>query len=258
MLGHTDMMDLAAVLDIILQYLKVLAWPLVVLILAIVYRRPIVTLLERLKKYSGWGQTVELGDFARDLNAKSAEVVAEVVTAEPEESTTPTPETPSPPTADPPLRSYLVRPTPVLDDHQRALVNYLSNLDPQRFAPTARDMIERAWSNVNEVANQIRRELDLSPWAAKGLTMFSHALVQMNLISIQTANLAAGLDELHRNIQRADDDDITPYVVSDFVSTAENLQQALTQVRNTITLDRLLNAPDPEEIVEDPSPQTRP
>lgn len=264
-------MELGEWLDIILQYLKVLAWPLVVFTLAIVYRKPVITLLQRLKKYSGWGQTVELGDRARDLNLESVEVLSETLPPEPEPEPEPETEpgtgtgradTPAtranvagPPEA-PSLSSYRIRTLPELDADERIIVHYLGSLDRQHFERAAQDMIENAWIGVERVARQIANEINLESWATKGLTMFSHGLATRNLISIQTANLAAGLDELHRNIQRASADELTPYVVSDFVSTSERLAQAMQQVLNSITLNRLLDEADASEIQDDPSPQT--
>lgn len=46
--------------QLLLEYLKVLAWPGVVLVLALVYRVPLVRILERLRKASGFGASLHL------------------------------------------------------------------------------------------------------------------------------------------------------------------------------------------------------
>lgn len=64
------------VAELALEYLKVLAWPMVVFTLALLYRRPLIALLARLRKATGWGATVELADEARQLADESAQIAA--------------------------------------------------------------------------------------------------------------------------------------------------------------------------------------
>lgn len=64
---------------LLLEYLKVLIWPVVVLILASIYRKPLVSVLYRLRKASGLGATVELENQSLELAqaAVSATVLEE-------------------------------------------------------------------------------------------------------------------------------------------------------------------------------------
>lgn len=63
-------MELQDWLDTVLEYLKVFAWPAVVLTLALVFRRPLIEVLQRLHKAAGFGASVEL-ERALEQNARS-------------------------------------------------------------------------------------------------------------------------------------------------------------------------------------------
>lgn len=257
-------MELAEWLDIVLQYLKVLAWPLVVLVLALVYRKPVVTLLQRLKKYSGWGQTVELGDLARDLSEESLEVLSEAApadagvreTASPAEPRT-TDTEPTDPRSYPDSSRHVAFPRR-LSPSQRIFTSYLSSLEPKAYPAAARRMIDDAWAALNSIASQLCTELELPLWETTNLTVLAHSLSRRGLVSPATVNVALGLDELRRGINKADDSELTLYVVRDFIDTAENLSQALQQTLNSVTLTRLLDEPDPSEPGDDPQPDMRP
>lgn len=262
-------MELADWLDIILQYLKVLAWPLVVFVLALVYRRPVITLLQRLKKYSGWGQTVELGDRARDLSEESLEVLTEATPLEPvspadpvdpvdpegEERSQAGAEADS--TSQRPDAGRFVSHRGRLNESQRILTSYLGSLDHEHFPRAARRMIDDAWFDMKRMADRIASEVELQPWEAANLTVFAHSLAQRGLINPGASHIAQGLDELRRGIDRADDNELTVYVVRDFVDTAVNFTEALQQTLNAVRLDRLMNEPDPDEGQDDPEQGTR-
>lgn len=233
-------MELPEILDVVLQYLKVLAWPLVVFTLALVYRKPVITLLQRLKKYSGWGQTVELGDQARDLKEDSAVALAQELAAPKKHPAADTPN--DPPGAATPPPAAEAETTQASEDPRRKkferislearldLFNTISNDNPAHFHANARRAVKQSWRSLLEKADTLARWLKLTPEESANLDEIAFALLNRGLINERTAIIAPRLSILHWSITHAKDPDLNLTVVADFVATAANLQEVLNQV----------------------------
>lgn len=254
-------MQLPEILDVILDYLKVLAWPLVVFVLALVYRTPVVTLLQRLKKYSGWGQTVELGDEARELRESSEEMVKEQLHADtaaqpkpssstPEEgasadSLQTTPPSPGraaetqPGSSSRPVHSWPkvrltdkgpFQPTPAA----HYLLDRLARMSEDDLPTSARRTITKAWFDLVQTSDAIAEHFDLSA-AESTLRGVAIALFNRGLITEDTAVLAFRMSRLYAQMQHATEDDLSKVVQFDFVQSATNLRVILSQVLSDLT-----------------------
>lgn len=237
-------MELPEILDVVLQYLKVLAWPLVVFTLALVYRKPVITLLQRLKKYSGWGQTFELGDEARDLKEDSVVALAQELTTPKNHPANGTRD--DPPVAATPLPTADADPPHESEDPRRKrferislaarldLFNAISNDHPAHYHASARRAVKQSWRSLLETADTLARWLKLTPEESANLDEIAFALVNRGLINERTATIAPRLSILHWSITHAEDPDLNLTVVADFVATAANLQEVLNQVLNNL------------------------
>lgn len=231
-------MELPEILDIVLQYLKVLAWPLVVFTLALIYRKPVITLLQRLKKYSGWGQTVELGDEARTLKEQSEDVLerqtAPTVTEEAPETAPPAADAPTeqPPASDttPPAEApHRVWQITHSREAKRAdLFNKLATLPSTDFRTASHRAISRAWKSLLMTCGALANRLDLAPTSS--LNRVAYVLASRGLVDVETAQIAIRLTELYTELRETEGQGHNIYVISDFVDTAENLQVLLEQV----------------------------
>lgn len=74
---HDASVDVARV---VLDYVKALAWPLIVLTLALTFRDEVRRLLRRIKSAKGAGAEVEFGEDAQAVTAEAVQVAAAVVT----------------------------------------------------------------------------------------------------------------------------------------------------------------------------------
>lgn len=231
--GHTDLMELQDWLDIVLRYLQVLAWPVVVFILALVYRSPIVMLLQRLKKYSGWGHSVELHDLLREAKDTSAEALVDETTRSEVTQITDEP-VQAPATAEqaPGSNGSASMPTIAanLFDTQRRRGEAVQALDPANFGPSARVIVNRVWDDLQAVVDRIIEDLNLEPAESTSLRNVAVALVNRALINEKTALVAFRIDDLHKTILRVPNFELTSYMVGDFTEAAWNLQQVLEQV----------------------------
>lgn len=221
-------MELPDILDIVLEYLKVLAWPIVVFTLALVYRRPVITLLQRLKKYSGWGQTVELVDQARDLKEDSEDILEHELTdteAAPATEATPPPAVDAVVTVPP---AY-VPPRILRTKARNQLLSQIADIDPLNFTTDARRAVSTAWRSLHSTTDTIAKMLKLDP-DETGLNAIAVALVNRGLLSKNSALIAFRLAELHHSLLKSRDRDISLDVIANFLETSANLQQILDKI----------------------------
>lgn len=241
-------MTLPEILDIILQYIKVLAWPIVVLILVLVYKRPIIGVLARLRKASGPGVALELD--ARELAEDAQEIAAVEAThvivtppAEPDNTlgtADATPKADSPATGTSPASVQELRARH--PEHDLRYDTAWGTLRP-RSANAA--IVLSAWSDVVDDATPVARALRL-PDGSWSIPHLATVLTQRGYISSSYPTIARRLQSL-RNAVAASHEPPTEDAVVDFLSTSllirEKLQSALKQIR----LDQLLLTPDQSE-----------
>lgn len=236
-------MELSEILEMVLAYLEVLAWPLVVFTLALVYRKPLVTVLQRLKRYSGWGQTVELVEQARDLKEDSEVVLAR-------ELTTPEAKVPSArvvlPEANgsPDVGSKPMPERPpgkeVRDSHaalRQEFFKQIASIDPVKFPTGARRAVSSAWRSLLNTSEALAKRLHLDPGEVS-LNALAVALVNRGLISKSSALIAFRLSELYSNIIHSNDRDLNIETVANFTDSAANLESLLAQVLESLNDDR--------------------
>lgn len=245
-LRHTGRMELSEILDTILQYLKVLAWPLIVLVLALVFRGPVVALLQRVKKYSAWGQTVELGEEARELKHDS-DAVAEVVTSEATKPASAGDQQPVESAGDASANGKAaagaqLAPTgtaaqdAVSSLNRLKLFYRLADIDPTDFPTGARRAVARAWKSLSERVDELALLLNL-PWSGSKLNDVAIALVNRGLLNKNSALIAFRLTGLHNDLTRVSDADLNVQLVQDFMKSAQNLERIFVRVRDDVSLN---------------------
>lgn len=223
-------MELQDWLDTVLEYLKVFAWPAVVVTLALVYRKPLIEVLRRLHKAAGFGATVELErafeQNARSLNeANLPELPPETERESPEpDAPAPTRESPPDPVPDPKkiwgaaaLRNFWAT-----NPETAARLGFPypdEDRDPERYG---RMML--AWAHLEAKAVKLGMLIGLNPSSARNLGVLSGGLLDRKLISHETAEIARSLQRLRNELaHEVENISISPSLTSNFVQTAEKL-----------------------------------
>lgn len=222
---------LIQILEIALEYLKVLAWPIVVFTLALVYRKPLIAVLQRLKKYTGLGQTLILGEQARDIREDSEELLHTESTAAgqapPQEAATDSDEsTPAPTPADagitPTRPDTRYVPTPA----KQALFDQIANNDPVSLPTGARRAISAAWRDLYKTTQAIADWLDLEA-KRRNLTGVTTALVERKVLGGDAVTLAFRLTELHDALLHQPDEDFSLEALVNFLQASDNMGKLL-------------------------------
>lgn len=257
--GFAVFMELA---QLALDYLKVIIWPTAVLTLALIYRRPLVSVLHRLRKASGWGVSVEAE--ARDLAIDSQIVdaseqsVAPPLVAEVDTEQPVTPQTTPDQAAEPEHAS-----DPARDDEVRQLLSRVERLESERASVThmlraarvrdgdviwssdaelsdstsgqmRKNRVEAAWITLIGQAYTIGTFLEM-PRAERTLPGVLMMLAELGYVKTGPWRIARRLTSLYETIQ----DDPNPpseEVVNDFVVAAQNLKNTLQAVEKRLTV----------------------
>ncbi|KAB1893639.1 hypothetical protein F6W69_06340 [Microbacterium oxydans] len=230
-------MELQDWLDTVLEYLKVFAWPAVVLILALVYRKPLIEVLRRLHKAAGFGATVELEkgfeQSARSLNeANLPELVAET-----RESVDPSADTPELKEPETPSREEIPDPMAELKRvwSPAAIRNFWES-NPETAArlglvypdddrhPERYGRMMLAWAHLEARATKLGMLIGLPPSSARNLGVLSAGLLDRKLISHESAEIARSLQRLRNELaHEVENINISASLTSNFVQAAEKL-----------------------------------
>jgi len=182
-------MEIAA---LVLEYLKVVMWPSVVVALALVYRRHLITVLERVRKASGFGASLELADRSLRL-AEQSEEIPELAQAE-----------------------------AIADDDEG-----IANLEGEG-AETLMGRMVIAWSRLERAMHDTAVSLELGTGGTRNLGVISSQLRAQGLIGMETERIAKSLQRLRNEIiHHADEVVLTPPVVEGFVETASNIERVI-------------------------------
>ncbi len=188
--------------QLVLEYVTVLAWPVVAVAALLVFRSDIKTLLSRVKKASGFGAEIELEAEARRVAAQ-AEQLPEL----------------------PPHRM------PKPDKTGVGLDRPVSSLEGQT---TRLGELIVAWLSVEGAARSLSERLGLPPSAGPNLRRLSSELVRRDLLSTQARDVAVQLQEVrNRVIHEPDGVLLTESFISDFKDAARNLVTVLEGILPT-------------------------
>lgn len=248
------------VLRLALDYLKVLVWPAAVLTLALIYKRPLVSVLERLRKASGFGVTVEAEarELARDVQLST--LLEAVTEAGPQQQEGALPTGPSGLPRDPvtdPTETKDYRSEAGLGAQDRASSAnsdarsdrprgrwikvpkhafpsfsseiYASTLgsitSEEEVEESRRSRIDRAWVTLTGMAYVIGKFLDMER-SDRSIAEVAKRLSEEGLTTIGTWRIAVRLTRLYSQLA-TDSDPLSATVTTDFVLSAENLRARL-------------------------------
>lgn len=264
--GFEVFMQLA---QLLLEYLKVLAWPMAVLILALVYKRPLISVLDRLRKATAPGVAFELEAEAAILASDSAKVASQQEQETSEEAPTdhrePTQEPATEPAAESgtadraqtlrePSNDASERPqqktssstttvrlpehAPGRDLRLTAMKRWINSGDSRdRFiqqlfhSGLAHPTVITAWETLERASRAAGQAIGLSSEAYRNVVIVAHILMAQGLISEDTVNIAVRLDNLRHRILDDDEQEVIPTAtLLDFVDSAANLTRILNNV----------------------------
>lgn len=232
--------DLERWLNLVLEFLKVLAWPGTALILACTFRRPIVEALRRLRKFSGMGFDARFAGELADV-AIDAEGLPEL-RDRPTESSPPH-KSPSPSKGKPAEDQHraLDDPQTAMRDPEVAAVieQTFRTAPPSRWAAGVRHGYESsdraaygemliAWQRVERVAAVVGGLIGMSDTAARNMGTLSGRLVPHGFMSEETASIAIRLQRIRNQlVHDAERVEFTPDLLTNFLDAASNLEDAL-------------------------------
>lgn len=226
---------------LLLEYLKVAAWPVVVVVLAFSYRGAIVDVLSRIREASVPGyklvMTQRLEHEVRDLNEKSVpelEDVEDAPTATDDSASSGAPgDEPSEPTAsekdggDGVEAEASVPRSPVRAPrgyYRVKLPGFGFTADPERDEGRNYWNMMTAWSRLESTAVQLGERLGLSPGPSRNLGFLGGQLLARKLISHEAVELGASLQDLrNRMVHELDRIMLTDWMALDFTATAGKL-----------------------------------
>lgn len=222
---------------LLLEYLKVVAWPLVVLILAFAFKGTIVDVLSRIREASGFGakivMTQRLEHEARELNEKLVPELDQDPTAHGladggAERTVDWEDEPAEPSGE--------APAPLDVSPRRARV-YGISMSGDMNVSTVDDQAHNywimmiAWSELEETAVRVGRMLQLAPGVSRNLGVVGRRLLDRGLISAEAAELGVRLQELrNRMVHDLNGFVFTDWMASDFADTARKLAKIYEDV----------------------------
>lgn len=225
-------MELHDLLDVILEYLKVLAWPAIVLTLALIFRRPIIDILERIQEASGWGAKFKLRQQIREV-ADDAETTPEAITVSDATLETAPPATSpaDPPATAPGQPADNADPTDFTSasvDTQHALINEMMRqmLAHDRTRSEQRALIRMSWYGLEKVARRIGPRYGVA-LGEHQVTRVVKRLAAKKRISPELESVATRLEDVFETLRKGGFEGLTPQAANDFVSAADNIRRAL-------------------------------
>lgn len=232
-------MDLHDWLTVVLEYLKVLSWPAIVLTLALIFRRPLVDILVRLQKASGWGAQLELRQGIREA-AEDAETTPEAIT----EATTTAPPTDAPPEGEtdagqpaaetpkhtnppgrtlPDVRGRDGKYVQASIEAGRAAVEAMVGRDRNRSERRASMLI--SWFELAQVAERLGEKYGLPPHARR-VADVAKFLAAKNHFSPEIESVVERLTDIRERLNDAGRDDLTPQATKDFINATDTIRAA--------------------------------
>lgn len=231
---------------LLLDYLKVLAWPVVVLTLVLVYKRPIISVLARLRKATGPGYALELD--ARELVEAAEDADADARTSEPalpdivgEDAGTAPHEEPPPATTNTPPTPQPA-PTPAaaeVDSYKpNARWHFTSDYSPGWLAVDAPaagiSKILFAWNEVERRTAEIADMLSL-PVNARSTRQVAKHLAARGYLTTANAEIASRLQNLRDRVVHGREE-VTDETVEAFMSASAIILKQLQRARRRILL----------------------
>ena len=227
---------------LLLDYLKVLAWPVVVLTLVLVYKRTIMGVLARLRKGKGPGFEIELfsdelADAAKVAAATdAAKEAAQTNTALNETAQAITGRDDGTPTIDatpPSDASSLV--ASLLDPTERP---YRFEWEHVRRKRENLAEVNDAWLALLHAAELAGEELGKEP-GQRTLSRVTLELIRRKVLRPDYATILSGLQALRRQIAAADGPPIED-VIDNFNSTARIITEQFERAHRRLAIERAL------------------
>ncbi|WP_146114327.1 hypothetical protein [Microbacterium sp. MYb72] len=231
---------------LLLEYLKVVAWPLVVIVLAFAYKRTIVDVLSRIREASGFGGKVvltqRLEHDARELNEKPVPEL-EQDAADPSAQGEDDPGTVRDDSDDIPAASNVPASATA---PSRKLRIYHVNASGDASGSAAGEAVNywnmmNAWSRLERTAARLGQRLGFSPGPAQNLGFLGGQLLERGLISSEAFELGVRLQELrNRMVHDLDRFVLTDWLAQDFADTAGKLIRIYEDVIDTLEPDAVI------------------
>ncbi|MBS0024117.1 hypothetical protein [Microbacterium paraoxydans] len=230
-------MELADWLSIVLEYLKVLAWPAMVLTLALIFRRPLIDILVRLQKASGWGAQLELRQEIREAAEDSATTPEAIIEAATEPPIAPPAEKPSATEQSAESSKHKITPRSSLSDVRgrdgwrtdasievgRAAVEALVKRDRDRAERRAVMLIR--WYELEDVARRLGEKYGLPPHARRVADVASFLATKKHF-SPEIESVVERLTDIRERLNDAGREDLTPQAANDFINATNNIRVA--------------------------------
>lgn len=254
-------MELQDWLDTVLEYLKVFSWPAVVLTLALVFRKPIIEVLQRLHKAAGFGASVEL-ERTLEQNARSLNEASLPDLAPADDEATPAEQSEHVVPERPKRDASSVQDERIGSPEQEPSGDEIFNSNKQLWSPAALRRFWRqqphnaaelglphpdaisafgdaenygrmmlAWAHLEAKAVRLGELIGLSSSSARNLGVLSGKLLDRRLIGHEAAEIARGLQRLRNELaHEVEKISISPVLTTDFVETAEKLDRLFAQL----------------------------
>ncbi len=239
---------------LLLEYLKVAAWPVVVLTLALVYRRPLVSVLHRLRKAEGLGASFELEQDVAYIAAAAQAAASPAsgpkagmedgsgdATAPEGESASSAPSGVSGTAAADGCRTEKARAAEqkrnVGDARRLALIRRaLADEAVGLTRVQRRERMRQRWRELQDLAGSIGEELGLGPWmqTPEGV---ARELAALGYVSGGLVDIVQSLGRVHAMVVETPDDELflTPMTVDSYSvavkSVEEQMRQGVTEHR---------------------------
>lgn len=239
-----DLYGKAALL--LLEYLKVLAWPVLVLVLALMFKGPLVSMISRLRKASGFGASVELERDSQYLAiaAVQAEPAAEGAVEPVGEVEVQGPAGTEPEPAAGGSEERLADPVPevveeVVDQDVASRpsdrgsshsfrVEWSKTMQPRLTVIANRERVRQSWARLERLSGEIGAELKLGPWKRSPADV-ARELAALGYGSADVVTIAMSLEKLHQKILHAQDDEL--FVTAD---TAHSFDVTVSSIMNNL------------------------
>lgn len=203
---------------LLLEYLKVLAWPLVVLTLALLYKRPLVSVLDRLRKASGFGAILELERDSQYLAiaAVQAEAVDEAASEAEGGGAAPPKENE--------VTGSIASEMPGLRSQSTGEVRRT-----ERYPLVANvERVQRSWAELEALAKEMGAELKLAPWKRTPADV-ARELSALGFGSPNIVTIAQSLDSLRQRVLLAGEGEL--FLTT---GTAESFEVAATSIMSNL------------------------
>lgn len=235
-LGHTVVMDLRDWLEIVLEYLKVLAWPIVVAGLILVFRRSITDVLYRLEDLKGPGISAKLTARAetkiRTLRDTPVVELLPGPQAKNQPTPAPVPDTPKPQSDRLPNEGASL----TIEEMERQSNDFLYRHSRKWEEGHSISLVTAAWSSLVQKSSDLGSAIGMSSEDSRDIIKVSNRLLAGGRIGAETADLIDELVDLHNRALHDPRIQVTGAFANDFVRTAEKISGLFTQMLEALRL----------------------